>query len=196
MPVKSDTDERGALASADELLQQSAAGNSLAFTALYDQTARRVYGLVTRVVVDPAQSEEVVQDAYLEIWQKARTFDPRRGKALSWMLTVAHQRAIDRVRSSQASRDRDLRIGVRDYQASRDDVADSVETKLESERVARAMQQITYLQRQVIDLGYFRGLSTAEISEMPSIPPSTVKTRMRDGLIKLRGAFDVSEQDS
>ena len=124
---------------ADELLARVGAGDRAAFGALYDATAPRVFGLVRRLVVDPAQAEEVTQDVYLEIWQTAPRFDPARGSALAWMFTLAHRRAVDRIRSAQAARDRDLRIGARDLDVPVDTVAEAVEVRVEHERVHDAL---------------------------------------------------------
>ena len=154
--------------------------------------APRVLGLIRRVLVDPAQSEEVAQEVFLEIWQSAGRFEPNRGSATTWILTMAHRRAVDRIRSSQAGRDRDLRVGVRDYSPVIDDVAEQAEIRLENDRVRVAMQRLTELQRQAITLAYYEGLTQTEIAERLSIPLGTVKTRLRDGMIRLRDEMGVA----
>lgn len=176
----------------EELLGRVAVGDQEAFATLYDATAPRVFGLVKRLLIDHAQSEEVTQEVFLEIWQTAPRYSPERGGAVSWMLTLAHRRAVDRVRASQASRDRDLRIGVRDRGVEYDSVSETVEVALESERVAEALGRLTELQRQAITLAYFRGLSHREVSELLSVPIGTVKTRLRDGMIRLRDELGVT----
>lgn len=170
----------------DDLLLLTAEGNREAFTLLYDRTAARILGLVRRVLIDQAQSEEVTQDVFLEVWQNAKRFDPARGKALSWVLTIAHRRAIDRVRSSQSSRDRDYSVGVRDYEASRDDVAESVETRWEHQRVTSALSLLTDHQRQALELTYYRGLTNVEAALQAGVPVNTMKSRLRDSLRALR----------
>ncbi|GAA4266582.1 ECF RNA polymerase sigma factor SigK [Frondihabitans peucedani] len=170
----------------DDLLLLTAEGNREAFTLLYDRTAARILGLVRRVLIDQAQSEEVTQDVFLEVWQNAKRFDPARGKALSWVLTIAHRRAIDRVRSSQSSRDRDYSVGVRDYEASRDDVAESVETRREHQRVTSALSLLTDHQRQALELTYYRGLTNVEAALQAGVPVNTMKSRLRDSLMALR----------
>jgi RNA polymerase sigma-70 factor (ECF subfamily) len=176
----------------EELLAQVASGNQEAFGALYDQVAPRVLGLIRRVLVDPAQSEEVAQEVFLEIWQTAPRYDARKGGALTWILTMAHRRAVDRIRASQASRDRDLRIGTRDHESGYDSVSEQVEIRIEHERVEQAMTQLTELQRQAVTLAYYRGLSHSEVATLLSVPIGTVKTRLRDGMIRLRDALGVT----
>lgn len=184
-------DGAGGPADPDSLLTRTASGDRLAFAALYDILAPRVLGLVTRLLRDPAQSEEVAQEVFLEIWQNAGSFRPDRGGAVGWSLTIAHRRAVDRVRASQASRDRDLRIGVRDFEGERDDVADSVEVRIEHERVLRAMGRLTELQREAVILAYYGGYTHNEMAKILGVPLGTVKTRLRDGMIRLRDDLGV-----
>lgn len=176
----------------EDRLARVGQGDRDAFAALYDRTAGRVLGLVRRLLVDPAQSEEVVQEVYLEVWQTAARYKPERGSAISWMLTMAHRRAVDRVRASQASRDRDVRIGVRDLDREYDQVAEQVEGRMEGDRVRAALAGLTELQRQAVELAYFGGLSHSQIAERLHVPLGTVKTRIRDGMIRLRDALGVT----
>lgn len=176
----------------EQRLARVAAGDKQAFAELYDATSARVYGLVRRLLVDPAQAEEVTQEIYLEIWQTATRYQQERGSAMSWMLTMAHRRAVDRVRASQASRDRDTRIGIRDYDREYDQVAEHVEVTMEGARVKRALQGLTELQRQAVQLAYYGGLSHSEIAAELHVPVGTVKTRIRDGMIRLRDAMGVT----
>ncbi|OII23831.1 sigma-70 family RNA polymerase sigma factor [Frigoribacterium sp. MCBA15_019] len=176
----------------DELLPRVAQGDQTAFAALYDQTAPRVLGLVKRLLKDHAQSEEVTQEVFLEIWQNATRFDSTRGSAASWMLTMAHRRAVDRIRASQAGRDRDLKIGVRDLETDYDSVTESVEIRIEHERVERALGRLTELQRQAVKLAYYGGLSHSEVAKLLDVPIGTVKTRLRDGMIRLRDEMGVA----
>jgi len=184
-------DGSAALSSNEELLQRVATGDRSAFAELYDGTAPRVFGLVKRLLRDHAQSEEVTQEIFLEIWQTAARYDPNKGGAMAWMLTMTHRRAVDRVRASQASRDRDVRIGIRDHAAAFDSVVENVEVLIESERVKAAMMRLTELQRQAVQLAYFGGYSHREVSAMLSVPIGTVKTRLRDGMIRLRDELGV-----
>ena len=180
------------VASQQDLLEKVAQGDQRAFAALYDQISPRVFGLVRRILRDQAQSEEVTQEVFLEIWQSATRFDPNKGGASTWILTMAHRRAVDRVRSSQASRDRDTRIGIRDYNPDYDHVAETIEVRIEHERVSKAMSRLTELQRQAVTLAYYGGYSHSEVAEMLSVPIGTVKTRLRDGMIRLRDELGVT----
>ncbi|AWB96937.1 RNA polymerase subunit sigma [Agromyces badenianii] len=177
---------------AEELLTQVGRGDREAFGELYEATAARVFGLVRRLVVDPAQAEEVTQDVYLEIWQSAPRFDAARGNALAWMFTLAHRRSVDRIRASQASRDRDLRVGVRDLEVPVDTVAEAVEIRVEHERVVDALVGLSELQRECVSLAYYGGLTQSEIADRLEVPLGTVKTRLRDGMIRLRTALGVT----
>jgi RNA polymerase sigma-70 factor (ECF subfamily) len=176
----------------EALLLRVAQGDRAAFSELYDQTAPRVLGLIRRVLIDHAQSEEVAQEVFLEIWQSAGRYEPNKGGATTWILTMAHRRAIDRIRASQSGRNRDLKIGIRDYDPGVDDVADSVEIRIENERVKKAMQQLTELQRQAITLAFYEGYTHSEVAGILHVPIGTVKTRLRDGMIRLRDAMGVT----
>ena len=170
----------------DELLLAVAGGDERAFSALYDRTASRVHGLVRRILIDYAQSEEVTQEVFLAAWQEARLFEPAKGKALAWLLVRARRRAIDRVRSSQASHDRDLAVGIRDLDLVRDDVAETAVVRIEFTRITKAMATLTAVHREALELTYFGGLTQAEAAERAGVPLGTMKTRMRDALTALR----------
>jgi len=178
--------------SKETLLARIAGGDREAFSALYDETAPRVLGLIRRLLIDHAQSEEVCQEVFLEIWQTAPRFDAAKGGATTWILTMAHRRAVDRIRSSQSGRDRDTRIGIRDYETEYDHVAETVEVKIEHERVKEAMGRLTELQRQAVTLAYYGGYSHSEVAKLLSVPIGTVKTRLRDGMIRLRDEMGVA----
>jgi RNA polymerase sigma-70 factor (ECF subfamily) len=185
-------DEESPASRQQALLERVASGDRAAFAALYDELSPRVFGLVRRLLVDHSQSEEVTQEIFLEIWQTATRFDPNKGGATTWILTMAHRRAVDRVRASQSSRDRDLKVGIRDFAADYDNVSDSVETSVEHERVVKAMSRLTELQRQAITLSYYGGYSNSEVATILSVPIGTVKTRIRDGMIRLRDELGVA----
>lgn len=174
-----------------ELLRQVAAGDEQAFARLYDLLSPRVFGLILRVLVDRAQSEEVLQEVFLEIWQSASGFAPNRGQGRSWVLTIAHRRAVDRVRSSQASADRDVRAGYRELASEHQDVAEQVELRLDAQRVATALASLPEAQREAITLAYYGGYSQSEIAALVGSPLGTVKTRMRDGLTRMRTELGV-----
>ncbi|MFJ1655267.1 sigma-70 family RNA polymerase sigma factor [Streptomyces sp. NPDC088337] len=171
---------------ADELLVLVAGGDHKAFEELYGLVSGPIYGLVRRVVRDPAQSEEVAQEVLLELWRSAPRFDPGRGSALSWVLTLAHRRAVDRVRSARAAGEREQREAARAASPAFDHVAEEVEAGLEREWVRRCLDHLTARQRQSVTLAYYDGYTYREVAERLSLPLGTVKTRMRDGLIRLR----------
>lgn len=197
VPPEIDVDETAPAADAtvettNALLLRVAQGDQRAFSELYDVIAPRMLGLVRHVLKDHAQSEEVVQEVLLEVWQTAPRFDPNKGKAVTWMLTMAHRRAIDRVRSAQSSRDRDTKIGIRDLDREFDSVAESVEIRIEHDRVEKALSRLSELQRQAVELAYYGGYSHSEVAEMLNIPMGTVKTRLRDGMMRLRAELGVA----
>ena len=175
-----------------ELLHRVAAGDQGAFARLYDMLSPRVFGLILRVLVDRAQSEEVLQEVFLEIWQSATRFAPNRGQGRSWVLTIAHRRAVDRVRSSQASSDRDVRAGFRDLDVAHDGVAEQVELRVEGEKVATALAALPEAQKEALTLAYYGGYSQSEIAALVGAPLGTIKTRMRDGLSRLRVEMGVT----
>lgn len=187
-PVPAMSDEPNA----DELLERVGRGDQDAFAALYDRVAGEVFGVVRRVLRDPAQSEEVVQEVLLEVWRTAPRFDTSRGNARTWILKMAHRRAVDRVRSEQASRDRTERLAAGDRSRDVDTVSEEVETRFEHEQVRCALGELTDLQRQAVELAYYGGLTYREVAESLGAPLGTVKTRLRDGLIRLRDALGVS----
>src|SRR4051812_26153335 len=153
---------RVGIAEPDDLLRRVARGDEAAFTTLYDQVAPRVYGLVLRVVRDPAMAEEVAQEALLEVWRTAVRFDPARGSAVSWLLTIAHRRAVDRVRSEAASTARLRKVATVD--TPYDEVVEQVTTRIERQQVRRCLDGLTGLQRESIMLAYFSGYTYREVA--------------------------------
>lgn len=183
----------GAAAAADEaLLVAVAGGDRTAFATLFDRYARLVYGITVAVIRDPSMAEEVAQEVLLEAWRTAARFDPDRGSARAWLTTMAHRRAIDRVRSERSSRDRIDRIGRRDLPHPYDDVAERAGVAHDHEQVRAALDHLTERQRQVVELAYFAGHTYREVAEILDTPLGTIKTRMREGLIRLRTELEVS----
>jgi RNA polymerase sigma-70 factor (ECF subfamily) len=176
---------------AEGLLRAVGRGDEAAFGRLYDQVAPRVHGLVRRVVRDPAQAEEVTQEVLIEVWRTAARFDATRGSAIGWMLTIAHRRAVDRVRSEQASADRLVKVAASSVDTPYDQVADEASRRMEQQQVRECLDDLTPLQREAITLAYYDGRTYREVADLLSIALPTVKTRMRDGLIRLRDCLGV-----
>jgi RNA polymerase sigma-70 factor, ECF subfamily len=165
-------------------------GDHRAFELAYGELAGPVYGVVRQVLKDPAQSEEVAQEVLLEIWRTASRFDPARGSAAAWALTIAHRRAVDRVRSENACSRREQKAA--EPEPAEDDVAETVAATLEHQRVRRCMGGLTELQRESIKLAYYSGYSYPQVAKLLGVALSTVKTRIRDGLIRMRDCMEVT----
>jgi len=184
--------QAGAGRRADELgtlLTRVARGDQDAYAAVYDRTAGQVLGLVLTVVRDPAQSEEVMQEVLLDVWRSASRFDAELGSAAAWVMTLAHRRAVDRVRSEQKAAEREMRVAS--SAVAYDEVAEAVEARLDRERVRRCLGSLTELQRESVTLAYYGGYTYREVAELLGVAIGTVKTRMRDGLIRLRDCLGV-----
>jgi RNA polymerase sigma-70 factor (ECF subfamily) len=180
----------------DALLRRVARGDRDAFATVYDLTSSRVFGLVVRVLRDAGYSEETTQEIYLEVWRTASEYDPAKGSALAWLTTMAHRRAIDRVRSEQAGSNRESRYGAANVvpvsAAAPDPVADSAMAGDERRRITECLQTLTDAQRQCIELAYYGGLTYTEVSQRLAANLSTIKSRIRDALRGLRNCLDVA----
>ena len=174
-----------------DLLRRSAKGDQQSFAQLYDATSSRVFGLALRVVRDPAQAEEVVQEAFLEVWKTSTRFDPERGSALSWLMTICHRKAVDRVRSAEASTRRDTSYHQQNQSIDHDATSDAAQASMEAQRVRSALKGLTDVQREAIELAYFGGYTHTEVAGILNLPVGTAKTRIRDGLIRLRDKMGV-----
>ena len=176
-----------------ELLKRSGRGDEAAFARLYDATAARAFGLAVRVVRDPAQAEEVTQEAFLEIWRTASRFDPDRGSAVSWVLTLVHRKSVDRVRSAEASTRRDTTYHQSNVTVEHDSTSEAAQASMEARRVRQALGSLTEVQREALELAYFKGYTHTEVATMLDLPVGTAKTRIRDGLIRLRDTMEVGQ---
>jgi RNA polymerase sigma-70 factor (ECF subfamily) len=171
------------------LLAEVAKGDQAAFEAVYDRVAAPVFGTVRSVVRDPSLSEEVTQEVFVEVWRAASRFDAGRGSPMAWVATIAHRRAVDRVRSEQRAAERNRRAAS--SLIAYDDVAETVEDNLDRERVRRCLRTLTDLQREAVTLAYYGGYTYREVANLLRVPAGTVNTRMRDGLIRLRDCLGV-----
>jgi RNA polymerase sigma-70 factor (ECF subfamily) len=196
-PVPDGAPEPGAPSGPDlaDLLRRSSRGDQAAFAALYDAVSAKVYGLSLRVVRDPAQAEEVAQEVFLEIWRTAARYRPDRGSALAWMLTITHRRAVDRVRAAESATRRDVAYEQRNQPVNHDSTAEAAHASLEARRVRGALDTLTPVQREAVELAYLGGYTHTEVASMLELPVGTAKTRIRDGLIRLRDTLGVGARD-
>lgn len=191
-PPIADSGGPGSPVALEDLLVQTARGDREAFAAVYDRSAATVYGVALRVLRDPSHAEEVTQEVMVEIWRLAARFDPARGSARAWIATMAHRRAIDRVRAEQAHRDRQEAASVAGWTREHDEVSEAAEASLEQAAVRRALGSLTPVQREAIDLAYYRGFTHVEVAASLDVPLGTAKARLRDGMIRLRDVMGVS----
>ena len=183
---------RGVTADLDAMLRRVAEQDVEAFAAFYDHTRARVFGLVLRVLRDPGYSEETTQDVYLQVWRNAAAYNPAAGTPLAWLMTLAHRRAVDRVRSEQSASQRESRYGAANVELPADRVAESVIQLDEQRQVSECLAALTDPQRECIQLAYYEGLTYVQVSERLSANLATIKSRMRDGIRGLRKCLGVS----
>jgi RNA polymerase sigma-70 factor, ECF subfamily len=174
-----------------ELLRACGRSDEAAFARLYDATASRVFGLVLRVVRDRAQAEEVTQEAFFEIWRCSARYDPDRGSPLAWLLTITHRKAVDRVRAAESASRREAAYHHQNQPVEHDSTAEAAQASLEARRVRSALAHLTEVQREAVSLAYLGGYTHTEVATMLDLPVGTAKTRIRDGLIRLRDALGV-----
>jgi RNA polymerase sigma-70 factor, ECF subfamily len=172
----------------DALMRQVARGDSESFETLYDELSPAVYGLARRVVRDPARAEDVTQEVFLDVWRKATRFDVERGKAKTWVMTIAHRRAVDAVRRSEAQKRQDHQ-GAPD-EVAHDEPGEALIAAEEHSTVRDCLETLTELQLESVRLAYFNGYTYGEVAALLDKPLPTIKTRMRDGLIRLRDCLE------
>ncbi|MDN5851727.1 MAG: ECF RNA polymerase sigma factor SigK [Actinomycetia bacterium] len=172
-------------------LNRSARGDTAAFERIYDELSASVLGVAVRVLRNRAIAEEVAQEVLVEVWRRSARFEASRGSGKTWIMTIAHRRAIDRVRHEQASVDRDANVAAGATDRPFDDVSERVEARLEGEQVRRCLEGLTDLQRESVSLAYYDGYNYREVARLLDSPLGTIKTRMRDGLARLRDCLGV-----
>ncbi|WP_104179111.1 ECF RNA polymerase sigma factor SigK [Arthrobacter sp. B0490] len=175
-----------------DLLLRVAGQDRTAFALFYEQTSKRVYGLARRVLIDPDLSEDATQEVYLQVWNTADRFDPALGSPMAWLMTLAHRRAVDKVRSEQSATDREARYGAATQTIDHDDVVDTVTQRLEAEGVVRCLDTLTETQQESVKLAYYGGLTYREVAEKLGVAVPTIKSRIRDGLIRLKTCLEVT----
>lgn len=175
-----------------DLLLRVAAKDQEAFAAFYAQTSRRVYGLARRVLIDPELSEDTTQEVYLQVWNIADRFRPEMGSPMAWLMTLAHRRAVDKVRSEQSSTDREARYGAAMQEIDHDNVVDTVTQRLEAETVVKCLDTLTDTQQESVKLAYYGGLTYREVAEKLGVAVPTIKSRIRDGLLRLKTCLGVN----
>lgn len=175
-----------------ELLSRIARQDRDAFAEFYTQTSRRVYGLARRVLIDPELSEDTTQEVYLQVWNMANRFNPEAGSPMAWLMTLAHRRAVDKVRSEQSSSEREARYGAAMQVKDHDDVVDTVTQRLEAETVVQCLETLTDTQQESVKLAYYGGLTYREVAEKLGVAVPTIKSRIRDGLIRLKTCLGVN----
>ncbi|SDU79572.1 ECF RNA polymerase sigma factor SigK [Jiangella alkaliphila] len=172
------------------LLRRSAAGDEEAFEELYERTAPAIYGVAHKVLRNHAHAEEVTHDVMLEIWRSSNRYRTDRGSAFSWVLTIAHRRAVDRVRQEQSATRRDLRDAELDSRRAYDDVVETTEAHHELEQLQLCLGRLTPVQRECVRLAFYHGYTYRDVARMLDTPLGTVKTRLRDGLLRLRACME------
>lgn len=173
----------------ETLLALIASGDQGAFAQLYDRWAGRVNALIIQVLRDASLSEEVLQEVFLEVWQRASSFDPEAGSASAWLATIAKRRAVDRVRSAEAARRRESH--QRNIYPDFDSTIEQATAAIQSEELHHALNRVGEPHRSTLIYAYFSGMSHSEISEHLCVPLGTVKGRIRDGVAKLRAQLEV-----
>lgn len=193
--IGADDSPPGGLSPTDRALAAAALGDEKAFAAFYEAVSPVVYGTVLRVIRNPSLAEEVTQEVFVELWRQATRYDRSKGSAAAWAATVAHRRAIDRVRSEESSRARDDRasqVAVAPVDVVAEEVVGEIATGLDRQRVQAALSRLTDAQREAVTLAYYGGHTYREVAVLLNVPEGTVKTRIRDGMIKLRDLLEVA----
>lgn len=170
------------------LLGRVAGGDQSAFASLYDDLSSMVFGIAKRVVRDATHAEEITQEVFVDLWRLAARFDATKGNVRSWVATIAHRRAVDRVRSEQAHRnlERTEALAMVPETSGPAELAVDRESR---QRAVSALGRLSEPQREALELAYYGGLTHVEIADHLGIALGTAKTRIRDGLLRLRSVM-------
>jgi len=177
----------GATAADHTTLERMARGDHEALAELYDRHSRLVYSLALRIIRDQGEAEDIVQEVFSQAWRQAGRYEARRGNVIAWLLNLTRSRAIDRLRGRQsrpeAASESLLAIDIPDLTLP---VDEQLSLEGRASRVRAAMKELSLLQRVAIELAFYEGLTHVEIAERLELPLGTVKTRIRQGLLKLK----------
>jgi RNA polymerase sigma-70 factor (ECF subfamily) len=169
------------------LMERIAAGDTLAFEVLYTRHSSVVYGYAFRILKDHEAAADITQETYLALWRRASTYDAARSSVRSWLLSIAHHRAIDHVRSSRRRAESPEWVeALEELTLDGDDTQQEVFSRLESQQVRQALGCLPSQERRCVLLIYFAGLTYREAAELLGLPPGTVKSRIRLALGRLR----------
>ncbi|MGH2689925.1 MAG: sigma-70 family RNA polymerase sigma factor [Actinomycetota bacterium] len=188
------TVEDGPVEEDAELVRRIAEGDRAAFERLYDRYAASAFGIARRVCGDASLAEDVVQEAFLSIWRRPTSYSPDRGKVGSYLFGVVHNKAVDAIRHEESLRRREQAYGgVEEEAGAADEVVEGAWIALRGRQVREAVAGLSAVQREAIELAYFGGLTCTEVATKLGIPLGTAKTRLRDGMIRLRNVLRVEE---
>ncbi|GAB2537461.1 sigma-70 family RNA polymerase sigma factor SigK [Nocardia heshunensis] len=176
------------------LITEIAGGDRASFTEFYRMTSHRVYGLALRMLGNRATAEEIAQDVYLQVWSMAGRYDENLASPIGWLMMLTHRRAVDRVRREQAGENRDIAYGRKHMEPGRDVVSEAVELRADRRAVLGCLETLTDRQRTTITLAYYGGLTYSDVADHLEVPVGTVKSRIRDGLERLRTCLSGSDR--
>lgn len=169
-----------------QLLLRVTQGDLRAFEAIYDRYAAAAFGLAVRICGDRALAEDVVQEAFLSIWRRPGSYSPARGTVAAYILGILHHKAVDAVRHEQAVRRRVRIVAERGQEPPADEPVEETWLSVRRDKVRGAVNRLSQAQREAMELAYYEGLTYSEVAEKLGIPLGTAKTRLRDGIIRLR----------
>lgn len=177
----------------EKLVRGLAAGDQSCLSALYDRYGSAALGLAFKVCGNRTIAEDIVQEAFLALWQRPDSFDSKRGSAGSFLLGIVHHKAVDAVRREASVHRREESYAADPQGSSEDEVVEAAWISMRRQKVLGALRQLTDVQREALELAYLQGLTYSDVADRLNIPLGTAKTRMRDGMIRLRALLAQSE---